>query len=49
MKWSRFLRSKPKLGWQGRGGEPSPVFIGAIVALVIAGAYAAIMIFGHKG
>jgi len=47
MKWSELFRSKrDQVGWQGAGGEPSPIVIGALVALVMAGAYMALVMFG---
>jgi len=50
MKLSQLFRSKrQQVGWQGQGGEPSPFLIGALVAVVMAGAYLAIMMFGPKG
>ena len=50
MKWSEFFRSKrQQVGWQGPGGEPSPIVIGGLVALVVAGVYLALMIFGSMG
>jgi len=50
MKLSELFRSKrSQVGWQGQGGEPSPFLIGALVAMVLAGAYAAIVMFGLKG
>lgn len=44
-----FLKQRRRIGWQGQGGEPSPAIIGALVAMVMAGAYAAVVVFGHKG
>jgi len=44
-----FRSKRQQVGWQGQGGEPSPVVIGALVALVIAGGYMALMMFGPKG
>ena len=44
-----FVKQRRRVGWQGQGGEPSPALIGALVALLMAGAYAAIVVFGHKG
>lgn len=50
MKLSELFRPKrQQVGWQGPGGEPSPILIGALVALVLAGGYMALMIFGGKG
>ncbi len=43
------FKQRRRVGWQGQGGEPSPAIIGALVALVMAGAYAAVVVFGHKG
>ena len=44
-----FLKQRRRIGWQGQGGEPSPAIIGALVAMVMAGAYAVVVVFGHKG
>ena len=44
-----FFKQRRRIGWQGQGGEPSPAIIGALVALLLAGAYAAVVVFGHKG
>jgi len=52
MKVTDFIRRvfvKRRVGWQGQGGEPSPALIGALVALLLAGVYAAVVLFGHKG
>ena len=50
MKLSELFRSKrEQVGWQGQGGEPSPVVIGGLVALVVAGVYLALVMFGGKG
>ena len=50
MKLRDLFRSKRRqVGWQGPGGEPSPILIGGLVALIIAGAYAAVVMFGSKG
>jgi len=47
MKLSELFRSKrEQVGWQGPGGEPNPILIGALVALVMAGAYMALVMFG---
>jgi hypothetical protein len=47
MKLSELFRSKrPQVGWQGPGGEPNPIVIGALVALVMAVAYMALNMFG---
>jgi hypothetical protein len=47
MKLSDFFRSKRhQVGWQGPGSEPNPIVIGALVALVVAGVYMALMMFG---
>ena len=43
-----FKVKRPQVGWQGPGGEPSPLVIGALVALAIAGAYIAFMMFGKS-
>jgi len=43
------FKQRRRIGWQGQGSEPSPAIIGALVALLLAGAYAAIVVFGHKG
>jgi hypothetical protein len=48
MKLRDLFKAKRPIGWQGHGGEPSPVVIGAVVALIIAGAYVLLMMFGHK-
>jgi hypothetical protein len=48
MKLKDLFRTKPRVGWRGQGGEPSPVVIGALVALVVAGAYVALIVAGHK-
>jgi hypothetical protein len=44
-----FFKQRRRIGWQGQGGEPSPAVIGAIVALLLAGAYVVVVVFGHKG
>ena len=49
MKLTDLFKPKPQVGWQGQGGSPSPVLIGALVALVMAGGYIALVMFGHKG
>ena len=50
MKLSQLFRTKrPQVGWQGHGGEPSPFLIGGLVAVVMAGVYAAIVLFGPRG
>jgi hypothetical protein len=50
MKFSELFRTKrPQVGWQGPSSEPNPILIGAIVALVMAGAYMALILFGSKG
>jgi hypothetical protein len=47
MRLSELFRSKrEQVGWQGQGGEPSPILIGALVAMVIAGGYMALIVFG---
>jgi len=43
------FKQRRRIGWQGQGGEPSPAVIGALVALVMGGAYVAVVMFGHKG
>ncbi len=53
MKATEFLRrlvfkQRRRVGWQGQGGEPSPALIGALVALLLAGAYVVVVLFGHK-
>ena len=49
MKLKDLLKAKRPVGWQGQASEPSPVLVGAIVALVVAGAYVALVMFGgHK-
>ncbi len=48
MKLKDLFKAKPTVGWQGQGGEPNPVVIGALVAVVVAGAYVALMALGHK-
>jgi len=49
MKLSDVFKSKRKVGWQGQSSEPSPVLIGAIVALLITIGYVVLVVFGHKG
>jgi len=49
MRLKDFFKANRPVGWQGQAGEPSPVVIGAIVALIVAGAYVALVTFGHKG
>jgi hypothetical protein len=49
MKLQDLFKAKRPVGWRGQGGEPSPVLIGALVALIVAGAYTALVMFGgHK-
>ncbi len=49
MKLIPFFRFKRPVGWQGPSGAPNPVVIGTIVALLIGGVYALIIMFAHKG
>jgi len=47
MKLSELFKPKrEQIGWHGPGGGPSPIVIGALVALVMAGAYMALVMFG---
>jgi hypothetical protein len=49
MKLSDLFKPKPPIGFQGQGSEPNPVVIGALVALIMGGAYVLLVMFGHKG